>query len=112
MPKRSNDFQSLIKTIYDQIVPKGGTVTESGMVYDREAETLREVDILVKYRYAGHDFRFIVECRDRSRTETIEWIDALVGKTKSLNVNKVIAVSSKGFSVSAINKAKEKECYG
>lgn len=107
MPKRTNDFQSLIKKIYDQIVPEGGEVTESGMVFDKEAGILREVDILVKYKYAGHDFSFIVECRDRSRAETVEWIDELVGKTKSLSVNKVIAVSSKSFASSAKRKARE-----
>lgn len=105
MPKRTNDFQTLIRHIYEQIVPDGGTVTESGMVFDTEAGILREVDILVEYKYAGHKFSFIVECRDRSRSETVEWIDGLVGKTKSLKVNKVIAVSSKGFAASAKTKA-------
>lgn len=105
MPKRSNDFQKLIKLIYEKIVPEGGTVTESGMVYDSDAEILREVDLLIEYKYAGHEFNFIVECRDHSRSETVEWIDGLVGKTRSLKVNKVIAVSSKGFSSSAITKA-------
>lgn len=107
MPKRTNDFQTLIKTIYDQIVPEGGVVTESGMVLDKEAGILREVDVLVEYKYAGHQFKFIVECRNHSRKQTIEWIDGLIGKTKSLDVNKVIAVSSKGFHPSAITKAKE-----
>lgn len=107
MPKRTNDFQTLIATIYDQIVPEGGSVTESGMVLDKEAGILREVDILVEYKYAGHNFCFVVECRDRSRSETVEWIDGLIGKTKSLKVNKVIAVSSKGFTASAERKAKE-----
>lgn len=107
MPKRTNDFQTLIKTIYEQITPEGGKVTESGMLHDKEAGILREVDILVEYRYAGHEFCFIVECRDRSRAETVEWIDNLIGKAKSLSVNKVVAVSKNGFASSANNKAKE-----
>lgn len=109
MPKKTNDFQALIKHIYEQIVPAGGTVTESGMVYDKEAEILREVDILVEYKYAGHKFSFMVECRDRSRRDSVEWIDGLVGKSKPLAVNKVIAVSSKGFAKSAITKARANE---
>ena len=76
------------------------------MVYDKEAEILREVDILVKYKYAGHEFSFMVECRDRSRRDSVEWIDGLVGKSKPLAVNKVVAVSSKGFAKSAITKAR------
>jgi hypothetical protein len=107
MPKRTNDFQSLVKAIYEQIVPAGGLVIESAEVWDKEAGILREVDILVSYDYAGHEFSFIVECRDRSRKETVEWIDGLVGKTKALHVAKVIAVSSSGFASSAIKKAKE-----
>ncbi|MEA5391186.1 restriction endonuclease [Cyanobium gracile UHCC 0139] len=107
MPKRTNDYQSLVKRIYEQIVPAGGVVTESAEVWDKEAGILREVDILVSHEYAGHEFSFVVECRDRSRKETVEWIDALVGKTKALNLAKVIAVSSSGFASSAIRKAKE-----
>ncbi|MBW4531217.1 MAG: restriction endonuclease [Aphanothece saxicola GSE-SYN-MK-01-06B] len=107
MPKRTNDFQSLVKAIYEQIVPAGGVVAESAEVWDKEAGILREVDILVSYEYAGHEFSFIVECRDRSRKDTVEWIDGLIGKTKAFNVAKVIAVSSSGFASSATKKAKE-----
>jgi hypothetical protein len=105
MPKRTNDFQELIAAIYEQITPQGGKVTESGMVFDRDAKTLREVDILVEYRYAHHDFKMVIECRDRSRKDSVEWIDALIGKTSSLAVNKVVAVSKEGFTDTAKNKA-------
>ncbi len=106
MPKRTNDFQELIKSVYDQIVPDGGKVTESEMVYDKDAEALREVDILVEYRYAHHDFKIAIECRDRSRKDSVEWIDGLIGKAKSLSVNKVVAVSKEGFTETAKTKAK------
>ena len=106
MPKRTNEFQSLVKRIYEQIVPQGGTVTESAELWDEEAKKYREVDILVCLEYAGHYFRFIIECRDRARKETVEWIDGLVGRTKSLKVDRVIAVSSKGFAAAAERKAK------
>ncbi|MDA3916263.1 MAG: restriction endonuclease [Deltaproteobacteria bacterium] len=105
MPKRTNDFQSLIAFIYNRISPKGGKVTESEMVFDKEAKILREVDILVSQDVAGHEIRLAVECRDRSRAESVEWIDALIGKTQSLDVHKVVAVSSEGFSASAKEKA-------
>jgi hypothetical protein len=105
MPKRTNEFQELIKSIYEKIVPDGGKVTESGMVFDKNAKTLREVDILVEYRYAHHDFNMAIECRDRSRKDSVEWIDGLIGKSKSLAVNKVVAVSKEGFSKTAKNKA-------
>jgi hypothetical protein len=105
MPKRTNDFQNLIATVYKQIVPDGGKVTESGMVYDKDADTLREVDILVEYRYVHHNFKIAIECRDRSRKDSVEWIDSLIGKSKSLCINKVVAVSKEGFTETAKKKA-------
>ena len=57
MPKRSNDFQSLIKFIYDRITPETGTVTESAMVYDKDAKILREVDILIEQKLSAHDIK-------------------------------------------------------
>jgi hypothetical protein len=76
------------------------------MVWDRDAGELREVDILVESKIAGHDFKIMIECRDRSRKESVEWIDGLIGKSKSLGVNKIVAVSSKGFAKTAIEKAR------
>lgn len=61
----------------------------------------------MSHEYAGHEFSFIIECRNRSRKETVEWIDALVGKTKALNIAKVIAVSGSGFAASAVKKAND-----
>jgi hypothetical protein len=106
MSKQSNDFQRLVKRIYNQIVPLGAKVTESAMVWDKSAETQREVDILVEYSYAGHPCNFVVECRDRSKKDSVEWIDGLIGKVRDLQVDKVIAVSSSGFSKSAQRKAR------
>lgn len=105
MPRRTNEFQELIATIYEQIVPDGGKVTESAMVLDEDSETLREVDILVEYRYAHHDFKLVIECRDRSRKDGVAWIDELIGKRRSLAVDKLVAVSKKGFSEPAAKKA-------
>lgn len=106
MPKRSNDFQKLVTFIYERISPEGGLVTESGMVLDKEAGVYREVDILLENKIAGHNIKIAVECRDRSRKDSVEWIDGIIGKTKSLDVDKVVAVSSSGFSKTAALKAK------
>lgn len=105
MPKRTNDFQSLIATIYDQVTGVNGIVTESAMVFDRDSKTLREVDILVEYRFVHHNFKLVIECRDRARRDTVEWIDALVGKVGSLAADKVVAVSKEGFTKTAKTKA-------
>lgn len=105
MPKRSNGFQKLIHYIYTQITPEGATVTESSILKERRSGAEREVDILIEYEIAGTIIRLAVECRDRGRKGTIEWMDSLIGKYRDLDVDKVIAVSKLGFTPNAIAKA-------
>lgn len=105
MPKRSNDFQRLVKAIYDAVASvEGGTVTECAVLREPSG-TPREVDVLLEASLYGHPLRIAVECRDRSRKSDIEWIDALVGKYRNLAVQKIIAVSRRGFSAPAQEKA-------
>jgi hypothetical protein len=104
MPKRTNEFQRLIKHIYSQVASAGVSVTESGIL--READgAQREVDVLIENKVAGHDIKIAVECRDHARDQTLEWIDGLIGKYSRLKANQVVAVSSTGFSDAAKSKA-------
>jgi hypothetical protein len=88
MPKRTNDFQQLITMIYSKIVPKDTLVTESALLHDKDTGALREVDILLEHRVAHLNIKVMMECRDRKRKDTVTWIDELIGKAKSLPVDK------------------------
>lgn len=105
MPARTNDFQQLILKIYESLKDDKALVSESGQVWDADGRILREVDILIEEDCEAGRAICMVECRGRSRKESIQWIDELIGKSKSLNVDKVVAVSSKGFAESALRKA-------
>jgi hypothetical protein len=107
MPPRTNGFQQLISTVYSQTVATEGKVTESAMVHDKHTGTLREVDILIEHRFAHHDFRVMIECRDRVRKDSVCWIEEIIGKASSLRVDKVVAVSKGGFTAGALKKASE-----
>src|SRR5262245_55286926 len=102
MPKRSNEFQRLIKRIYDQLAPTGATVRESVELTEEGSTCRREVDILIEFRIADSEVRLAVECRGSGKSEDITWIDELVGKYEHLAVDKVIAVSKAGFSRCAV----------
>ncbi len=105
MPKRSNDFQRLVKVIHDAMAKtEGATVTESALLSEPDG-TVREIDILFERSIAGVQLRLAIECRDRSRRSDVEWIDGLIGKFSNLPIDKVIAVSRKGFSEAAKKKA-------
>jgi len=105
MPKRSNEFQRLVRVIYEQLLPAGATVTESALVKERGSEVRREVDILIEQPVADVTLRLAVECRDRSRSADIEWIDQLIGKYRDLPIDRVIAVSRIGFTENAEGRA-------
>jgi hypothetical protein len=105
VPARSNDFQRIVKYIYAQI-SDGAAVTESGVLKERDG-TEREVDVLIEWKFAGADLQMAVECRDYTRQQNIQWVDELIGKYKDLKVNKIIAISSARFSMSAKRKASE-----
>lgn len=105
MPKRSNDFQRLVKIIHDAISKvEGATVIESAMLPEPDG-TLREIDILLERSIADVPVRLAIECRDRTRKSDVDWIDGLVGKFRNLKVDKIVAVCRKGFSVGATAKA-------
>jgi len=105
MPKRTNEFQRLVKTIYERMASPGDLVTESARLKERDAKTEREVDILLEKKMFGAQIRIAVECRDRSHKDDVTWIDGLIGKYKDLDVDRKFAVSSSGFSLAAQNKA-------
>jgi hypothetical protein len=80
MPQRSNEFQQLIHHIHTQMASLDAKVTESALLKERDSDAKREVDILIEDEVAGVKVRIAVETRDRSRPDTLEWIDGLVGK--------------------------------
>lgn len=105
MPKRTNEFQTVIYHTYAHMAGPGDRVTESATLKERSNGTEREVDILVERRVVGTELRLAIECRGRKHREDIEWIDALLGKYQDLDIHKVLAVSQSGFSRSALKKA-------
>lgn len=105
MAKRSNLFQRIVHALYEGLKPAGGTVTESAQVLETTSGASREVDILAETAAYGTRLRIAVEVRGRAKTDDVQWIDALVGKYRDLDLDKVIAVSASGFSKAARRKA-------
>ncbi|GLS22839.1 hypothetical protein GCM10007874_58590 [Labrys miyagiensis] len=106
MPARSNAFQRFIKYIHSVIEPLAVARRESEILSDDGDD--REIDIYVEMPSFNGVFKIGIECRDHSRPQDIDWIDSLIGKTIDLKLNRVIAVSSSGFTKKAVKKAKRK----
>jgi len=107
MTKRTNAFQKAILFIHEQLKDSETKVTESTFLYETNIDKPvgREVDVLLERVESGIVKRIAIECRDRLAKDDIIWIDGLIGKYLNLSVDKIIAVSSSGFSSAAKLKA-------
>jgi hypothetical protein len=107
MPKRTTREQQLVKKIYQAMATAGATVKESQEKTERGRNAKREIDLLIEQELFGTPIKIAVEVRGRKRKDTLEWIDGLVGKYKDINVQKIIAISTSGFTDEAIIKARD-----
>lgn len=104
MPKRTNDFQRLIRML-TQLLGDGAVIEESKMLTDLVSGEQREVDIYAEGTLAGQTVSIGIECRDQRRKQAVGWIEEMRTKHERLPVDRLILVSSSGFTDGAIAKA-------
>ena len=109
MPKRTNDFQKLVRLIQQAFAPKGATVTESAMEPVPGFKNPREIDILVQTQVGPYRIRIAVEATDSGRKLDHATLGKIYSKyygDGSVKVNKVVIVTREGFTEDAIARAK------
>src|ERR1700733_963436 len=107
MPKRTNDFQRLVRLVQQALAPKGATVTESKLVDN--AGTIREIDVLVEGDFGIYRMKIAVEAKDHSRALDVTVIEQIASKYRAgdgILVNLVVIVSRSGYTKAAAEKAK------
>ncbi|MGW3353265.1 hypothetical protein ACWDA3_59110 [Nonomuraea rubra] len=105
MPARSNDFQAIVYFIKKNLAPDA-TVTESAELPDRVTGEPREVDVVVSGHMAGQPLLIGIECRDRSRKDSVSWVEEMRAKHDDLPTDRLVLVSKSGFSKAAVIKAR------
>lgn len=105
MPKRSNQFQRLILLI-NNCLAGNAQVQESAMLQDKISGDFREVDILISTKSSSYDVLIAFEVVARSRKADTPWVESMYSKHSSLATDKLILVSEKGFTSTALKKAK------
>jgi hypothetical protein len=107
MSRKGRAFEELIKEL-EELGTVGLQITSPDFIKDNITGQFREVDISIRGLIGSHNILIVIECRDRKSKQGIEWIEQISEKTKDIGANKVIAVSSSGFTKNAIVKAKVK----
>lgn len=105
MARKGRDFEQLIEKLEKILLPEKAVIASPDFIVDKITGQKREVDISIKMEVGSVPILIIIECRDRQADQDTTWIEQLYTKTCDLNANKVIAVSSSGFSDNAVTKA-------
>ncbi|MCH7526357.1 MAG: hypothetical protein IID39_02870 [Planctomycetes bacterium] len=107
MDKAWRNFELLVARIERWLAPRGAIVTSPDKVADKETGRLREVDATIRFQVGSSPILVAIECRDRQSVEDVQWIEQLATKRQSIGAATMVAVSSRGFTKPAIDKAKK-----
>ncbi|AKB49808.1 hypothetical protein MSBRW_0555 [Methanosarcina barkeri str. Wiesmoor] len=108
MTRKGRELEELVAILEKGLSGTDVKITSPDFIEDIVIEDKREVDVSLRFNMGSHDFLLVFECRDRKNTEDVTWIEQLATKRDDICVNKLIAVSSNGFSNNARKKAHAK----
>lgn len=99
----SDAFEQLNQRIAQLLQDADATVEWNAHIPDPDSPgDSRQIDVLI---IDATGKRTSVECRERGGAQSVMWIEELVGRKLSLDLDGMIAVSLKGFSALARTKA-------
>jgi Restriction endonuclease len=95
------EFEQLVARIEADAGPLGIKVTSPDRIRCKVTGRLREVDASVRSRVGTAEVLITIECRRRSKTQDVTWIEQLAVKKLAIGADRTIAVSASGFSAAA-----------
>jgi hypothetical protein len=102
-------LEKLVQYVEETLSNEGFEVNVNRKLYNNEGVQIAEFDVTVNGRFGSTEISWLIECRDRPSSGKApgEWILALSGKREVYKFNKVTAVSTTGFSPSAVSAAEK-----
>ena len=104
MARKGRDLEIKIKEL-EELGTFGIVVKSPDFIIDKVTGDKREVDVSIHGRVGSNEILIVMECRDQKSPQGIDWIEQIATKTKDIGANKLIAVSSSGFTENAHTKA-------
>jgi len=106
--EKGTKFEKSVERVLNWIYAKYDVATIEHNVKIQGPEIERQIDILITIKVHDLHFKIAVECKDYNGRIPVGKIDAFVSTLEDIDANKGIMISSKGFSSTAIAKAKRK----
>ena len=101
------EFEQLVARIEADAGPRGISVTSPDRIRSKVTGRLREVDASIRLRVGTTEVLITIECRRRSKTQDVTWIEQLATKKHAIGADRTIAVSASGFSTDAKTVARQ-----
>lgn len=103
-------LEGFVERIEKLLLPQGINISQNEKVYNDDGVQIAEFDIEISGKVGTTNFKWLIECRDRPTQgpAPASWIEQLVGRRERFNFDKVIAVSTTGFSKGASEFAKSR----
>lgn len=103
---KGTSFELMTKNIFEKLSAKSQYEIVEHNVKLNGKDGPRQIDVLISAKVAGMDMKTIIECKDYKSKISVGTVDALHSVMLDVNANKAVLVSTKGFSSTAIKKAK------
>ena len=102
-------LEQLVALVEGLRLPDGFQVQTNRRVVDESGIVIAELDVEIAGPVGSSTYRWLIECRDRPGTgpAPASWIEQLVGRRARFRYDKVMAVSTTGFSSGAKQLARE-----
>lgn len=108
MPKSGRLLEVMVHRLQELLVHEGVIVTSPDKFCDKDGKVIGEIDVTLRFEFGGCEVVVGMECRDwpsANRRQGVGWIEAIKGKRDRLTVDKMIAVSTTGFTEPAVDFA-------
>jgi Restriction endonuclease len=104
-------LEKMMANLQSYLGPQGAVVTPREKFYNPETgKQIGEIDVTLRGDFGTSKFFYGLECRDRPADgpQGLPWIREIVGKKEQLKPDKMIAISSTGFTDDAIEFASDR----
>lgn len=103
MPRKGRLLEQLVKHFQEQLAPQGVVVQSPEEFRDANGNKLGEIDVTLRGRFGTSRIFIGIECRDRpaDAPQGNDWITQIDGKKRLFGADRMIALSSTGFTPSS-----------
>ncbi|WP_447766989.1 restriction endonuclease [Sphingobacterium faecium] len=105
--KAGKEYELLIEKLYKELAPNA-IVVQDDKIMGRETNTLRQIDVSIRYEMLNVKNLIIVQAKDYKHKADVNVVGEFLSVMTDVNANKGIIICSSGFTGKAIEYAKSR----